>query len=1233
MDRLELRLLGVPRVVLDGREVAFRTRKALALLAFLATEGGMHRRERLAELLWPRSASGRGRTALRSALASIRRVLGEETAASGDGFLKIEGDLLGVRAGPGLDLDVLWEAWEASRRNGDGGDPLVALEAADAAYRGEFLEGFGLDDAPEFDLWVGAQRPLWRSRIGGTMARMADIETERGNLTAAAEAAERWVARDPTDGAARTKLVEARSAAGDPEGALAAHEEYRSYLRPLGLEPGPEAEALAARARTRAETVSGDDARTAVGSLRMPFVGRKKDFGGLLAEYRAARSGSARAVVLVGEAGIGKTRLVEEFLSWAAARGADTLRGRSFGTGVRLSYELLVDALRPRLEKERAPDDLLEDRWLAELSRILPELRDRYPDLPPPADGDHARAQLFEAVARLVAALAGATGEPVVVFLDDLQWADGATLDALHYCCRSWAREGVPLLLVFAARQEDLAGDGLGGWLLPLEREVPVRRLTLDSIDEGDIGSLLRLLAGSVGLDDEDDKWPGGCARWLREESDGHPLFLAQILDVLLERGVLVERTGPDGHRKVVPSGAGFEERAMRGLVPAGLRELIRNKLRQLSGAASNVLAAAAVLGRSFQFREMLRVADVGEEEGLATLDGLVAARLLEEPATPTGGTYSFAHDKIREVAYAEAGEARREVFHRRALGVLEDRGVPAAELARHALAARLPGEAFAHLLSAAEEAMAVFAAGDAVAFYERARNMVEGPPGVNRAAEEDLRLRLYRGLAGASALVHDWGRAQGAHERSLAVAREAGDRRAEWEALNGLAVLGVGNYVEPDDAELLKGVRQREGLERHGPTDPDAKGPERDGPGVVDHAPGALGYAEQALRLAYALDQKDLIRRSEFALATATSLTGRWNESEARMEKALSLYAGSGNRAMEAHCLAHLTWSGSVLRGPDAALRRYGRRAMEIRDASGTEYVRGVVGTMSMWLAAAGRYDEALDGASDGFQAASNLGHQQFAYLSLWGRVDAYVGMLALRAARSAYSDAFGWTTLPMFEPVSYTKLCAISALSGEWELAREHALRAFRSKDPGILSPNDLHRHYDVEALLRGGDEDLARKVLRAFEQRMGRGPGEYFRLAYLRAAAVLARWEGDTDRALALLNEASALAESLGVPGEAWQIGAILGELYAGRGEMGRSGRAFVRAAAVIRRLAVDIKDENLREGFLSAPQTSRVLEKAGDASPRPTVGVGPQAEGAAHISMNSRSPATGEAPPAR
>jgi predicted ATPase len=223
-------------------------------------------------------------------------------------------------------------------------------------------------------------------------------------------------------------------AAGDRSVALRAYEACRAVLE-LELHALPELETDALAERIRAGPDAGAEAHPgspSAGLFEGPLVGRAAEFARLVELYEAASHGHTQVVVLQGEPGIGKTRLARDFVASSTARGADVLHGRAFETGGRLPYQPLVDAVRPRLERENAPEDLLADVWLVELGRLLPELRERYPDLPAAAvDEAAARMRLFEAIARLGQALGHQA--PVVLFVDDLQWADVGSLDALHY--------------------------------------------------------------------------------------------------------------------------------------------------------------------------------------------------------------------------------------------------------------------------------------------------------------------------------------------------------------------------------------------------------------------------------------------------------------------------------------------------------------------------------------------------------------------------------------------------------------------------------------------------------------------------------------------------------------------------------------------------------------------------------------------------------------------------------
>src|SRR6266487_5330278 len=211
----------------------------------------------------------------------------------------------------------------------------------------------------------------------------------------------------------------------------------------------------------------------------VPFGGRGAELSRLMSLYEQASSGQPQVALLEGEAGIGKTRLAAAFLDWVKAQGAEVLEGRAFQTSQRLSYQPLIEALRTRLEQEPDLRQWLGDPWLAELSRLLPDLRERYPDLPPlTINGAFASSRLFEALARLSQALASQA--PLLLFADDMQWADGATQDVFQYLARYWREHKTPALLLLSRRTETREMEPeMSDWLAGLSSTISLTRLEL----------------------------------------------------------------------------------------------------------------------------------------------------------------------------------------------------------------------------------------------------------------------------------------------------------------------------------------------------------------------------------------------------------------------------------------------------------------------------------------------------------------------------------------------------------------------------------------------------------------------------------------------------------------------------------------------------------------------------------------------------------------------------------
>jgi hypothetical protein len=297
--------------------------------------------------------------------------------------------------------------------------------------RGEFLAGFSLTDAPDFDTWAAIQREACQRQVEMVYDRLSRDQLANQDSPAAVETAARWVARAPLSEVAYRRLMAAQVLAGDRPAALKTYSQCRAILRKeFGIEPARETAVLAEHISRDRVTAPGpyqpgrlSPARPGDRSPALPFVGRADEHSQLVAAFRQAGEEGARVVAVIGAAGVGKTRLLNAFQEWVTLElsGVEIWQGRAFEMGGRLPYQPVIEAMRLRLEQENAPEDLLDNVWLAELSQLMPELCARYPDLPPPltGDADFVRARLFEAVVTLGSTLAAR--RPAVFVLDDMQ--------------------------------------------------------------------------------------------------------------------------------------------------------------------------------------------------------------------------------------------------------------------------------------------------------------------------------------------------------------------------------------------------------------------------------------------------------------------------------------------------------------------------------------------------------------------------------------------------------------------------------------------------------------------------------------------------------------------------------------------------------------------------------------------------------------------------------------------
>jgi len=524
---------------------------------------------------------------------------------------------------------------------------------------------------------------------------------------------------------------------------------------------------------------------------------------------------------------------------------------------------------------------------------------------------------------------------------------------------------------------------------------------------------------------------------------------------------------------------------------------------------------------------------------------------------------------------------------------------------------------------------MEVFAARDAIEHYETARTLL---------AEEEVRTggggllveasianleHLYIQLGRAYEMADESGKARAAYEALLALGRQLGEARLEVISLNNLAILTFHlQETEPARARTLleeaRGVAEEAGLQEA------LVETECNLADVMAYFAGEFEHsrplAEMALASARALEERpDLIARALWTLARVENFRGRLEESAAYAEEgaalsrelaerppprrlfpsmltAMGLAASwrADTKAMEMHCLLILAF-GRIMQGRLHEGIRVAREALGISRElpEGAEALDLAV--LGLGLVEIGEYEEGLEVCRQGTELARKAQNALFLWYNLDHLGQAYEALLELEKARRVHEEALelGGQVGPQYEAWSSARLCAVAALSEDWEDAYAHVLRAHQVRT-SLDAREGIYLYHEVEALLRGGDERLAREEVRRFAERAEVNERE--RIAYLRSLAVLSEFEGDTERAIYRLHEAEALAQKIGLPKELWQIQSRIGDLHERGGEETEAREAFSLAAQTLKTLAQKIGDEELREGFLSAPQVRRVLERS-------------------------------------
>lgn len=614
---LEIRLMGTPSVTVEQAPLEVDTRKAIAILAFVAVEGSASR-DSLISMFWPESPTDRARSSLRRTLSALR-------SGTGGSYLAADRDLVELTGERRVDLELFHAELAATRDHGhDAGDVcrlcVPRLERATSLHRGDFMEGFSIRDAPDFEDWVRTTTEEIRLAIGDAFNRLAHGQAAEGDFFAAIVTVRRWIELDQLHEPAHRLLMLLHAWAGDRPGAIESYRRFVGVLdRELGVSPLEETTELY-------EAILDEDLPPPPGVRRRPraaeaapdIVARQFQPFEREAETRMLRnvweemSADGRVVAVSGASWMGKTRLLDEFSIWVGKGGGWILSAGASRTEMSLPFGLVGQLVAPLLKMVGA-GSVVPDWVVGELARIDPRIA---PGAATESDR-FGQLRLFEAFHELL--MLAAIERPLLLAVDDVQWADSSSASLLSFLSRRL--EGLRVLMVLAGDSSEFFEPAIEELLGQVSAVIPLDSLTADSLvgRTGNIETAEAIVAATGGV----------------------PLLVLEALD-------------GDG---------------------SGAREVARyvdERLREASNLGRQLLAATAVLGSGADSSLLREVSGRTELEVVDGIEELLAAGLLME--AKGAAAYAFTFDALSLRIYESTSLARKRLLHRRAAEALSAR-------------------------------------------------------------------------------------------------------------------------------------------------------------------------------------------------------------------------------------------------------------------------------------------------------------------------------------------------------------------------------------------------------------------------------------------------------------------------------------------------------------------------------------------------------------------------------
>ena len=905
------------------------------------------------------------------------------------------------------------------------------------------------------------------------------------------------------------------------------------------------------------------------------FIGRSNDLTILHTLIDEAKNGNGQVLLVSGEAGIGKSRLVTEAKTYAT-HSMCILQGNCFESDQSYPYAPVLDLLRTFFNTHALKDFLQSSGSIAsEFIKLFPELDIGLLDMSVLSEGDpqQEKRRLFAALAQFF--IYQATKQPVLLIIEDLHWADDSSLEFLLYLSRRCANQ--PMLMIFTYRDDEIHAN-LRHWLAQLERERLIQELALTRFSPNDVEAMLNAIFHkrySRHLDLLDS---------LYTLTDGNPFFIEEILKSLIAGGELVFTDGKWVGRP-----------ANELHIPRNIQDAVQQRIVRLSEAAREILTIASVAGQRFDFALLQQLTNHDEQQLLALMKELIAAQLVIEELADQ---FAFRHALTRQAIYTDLLARERRALHKAIAETMERNYATTldaylAVLAYHFYKAEVWDKAFQYGQLAGEKALSLYSPRNAIEQYSQAlhaaQHLTISPPST-----------LYRKRGQAYETSGDFEHAQSDFKQALDIARNVHDGVAEWQSIVDLGFLWSERDYEQAGTYYHQAIELARTL-----NDPKLEAHSLNRMGNwhmnIEQPLEALRYHREALTVFQELHDQHGIAETLDLLGMTSYLGGDLVQGTAYYEQAIALFRELDDRNGLTSSLATLALCGptyqtdtmvsaasleKVIQDTEQALKI----AREIDQRPAEAYA---LFQLALCLGSQGEYGRALETVQQSLDIAEEIEHRQWQTAAQTVLGGIYNGLLAYPQAREHFEQAL--TLAHEIGSLFWTRIATgylASALISQGDLSQAERVlsAALDAQTPTQTMAQRLMWCARIELALAKGKPERALEItdkLIASDPNTSEGRN-ILRVSKLRGEALLALHRNG--EAKVELETAQEIAASSGASPMLWRINVLLGNIYKAQGDHEEAEKAYSTARTLIEELAATMPDEALRDNFLHKAMAS-------------------------------------------